>query len=365
MREAFCFLLSFSPFFSITLAEGLVLIGLVWAGFRFFKGERPRFPDFFLALLVFAALSLFAALFSLNSKVSLRDAKELFLYLIPGLVLFCSKETLKRGIVLGAGLAAFLGIIRDLFIKQERLTGFVGHYMTEGGLMMMALLFIVALFLFEGFRWEYVLSAAAVLIALLLTLTRSAWVGAFFGLVFLLYRKKKALAGLLVPSVLAGLLLAPSKIRDRALSIFSLSNPTNVERINMWRVGLRMAKLRPIFGIGQNMASRIYPKYRRKDLPPPEIPHLHNTYLQIAVERGALGILSFLAFVFLIIKQLWNRKDPEALGALAVMLGFLVSGFFEYNFGDSEVKIAFLIIISLPFVHHIKEGLNDKNTEEA
>ncbi len=364
MREVFCFLLSLSPFFSITLAEGLVLLGLAWAGFLFLKGKRQRFPDFFFALLAFAALSFLSALFSLDSKVSLRDTKELFLYLIPGVVLLCSKNAIKRGLVLGAGLAAFLGLIRDIFVRQDRLTGFVGHYMTEGGLMMMALLLVVALMLFEGLRWEYAFSVVAVLLALLLTLTRSAWVGALVGLVFLLYRKKKALAGLLIPAVLAGLMLAPSRIRDRALSIFSLSNPTNVERLNMWKVGLRMARLRPIFGIGQNMASRLYPQYKKNNLPPPEIPHLHNTYLQLAVERGFLGLLAFLVFVFLVIKQLWNRKDPEALGALAVMLGFLASGFFEYNFGDSEVKIALLIIISLPFIHH-KEVLNDKNTQKA
>ncbi len=365
MKEIFCFLFSLSPFFSITLAEGLVILGALWTGYRLLRGEKIKPPVFFWALALFAVFSFLSALFSLDRGISLRDTRELFLYLIPLVVVSCAPGALKKGVILGAGLASFLGIVREVFVRQERLTGFVGHYMTEGGLMMMALIFTLGVLLFEDFRWEYLASAFFILVALLLTLTRSAWVGAVVGALFLLYRKKKLLAGLFIPAVLMVFLISPAKIKERALSIFSLSNPTNVERINMWRVGLKMAKLRPLLGIGQNMASRVYPSYRIKGQPPEEIPHLHNTYLQITVERGLLGILSFLAFVFLALRELWRRKGMAlALPALAVVLGFLTSGFFEYNFGDSEVKIAFLIIVSLPFAYN-KEVLNDKNSQEA
>ncbi len=365
MSGFFPFLFSASPFFSITLAEGLILLGIVlWAG-KLYRQRKLESPGFFFPLLAFAISSITSAFLSLNPEVSLKDTREVFLYLIPPVVLMLKGEWLKKGVVYGGGAAAFLGVLREFFVKQERLTGFVGHYMTEGGLMMMAFLFIFSLILFEKINLPYFLSLFFVTIALVLTLTRSSWVGAFLGACYLLYKKKKILLGIFVPLMIVAVLISPSKIRQRAFSIFSRTNPTNVERINMWKIGLRMATVRPIFGIGQNMASRIYPEFNRKALPPREIPHLHNTYLQILVERGVVGLGLFLLFLFWAFREIQKRgRDAVALGALGVLIGFLIAGFFEYNFGDSEVKILFLILLTLPFTNK-REVNNDKNSAET
>ncbi len=361
MNSIFAFLFSSSPFFSVTLAEGLVLLGLVVWVVRFYRQRVAEIPVFSLPLLAFAISSLTSAFLSLDPSVSIKDTKELFLYLIPLIVVILDKKWLKKGVVMGGGIAALAGALRDIFIKQERLTGFVGHYMTEGGLMMMAFVFLIALILFEGPSPIYLTSFVFVSVALALTLTRSAWVGAFVGSLYLFYKKKRVFALIFALSALVLVLLSPAKIRQRALSIFSRNNPTNVERINMWGVGLRMAKLRPFFGIGQNMASRIYPAMNKKGLAPAEIPHLHNTYLQILVERGGVGLTLFFLFVLAAFKSLLRRVPRvEAIAALGVLIAFLTAGFFEYNFGDSEVKILFLILISLPFVRD-KEEINDKN----
>ncbi len=365
MSSFFSFLFSASPFFSITLAEGLILLGIVlWAG-KLYRERKLESPGFFFPLLAFAVSSITTAFLSLNPEVSMRDTREVFLYLIPPVALMLKGEWLKNGVVYGGGLAAFLGILREFFVKQERLTGFVGHYMTEGGLMMMAFLLVFSLILFEKISLPYFLSLSFITIALALTLTRSSWVGAFLGACYLLYKKKKILLGIFIPLTIVAVLISPSKIRQRALSIFSRTNPTNVERINMWKIGLRMAMVKPIFGIGQNMASRVYPDFNRKGLPPREIPHLHNTYLQLLVERGIVGLGLFLLFVLWAFREIQKKgKSAETLGALAILIGFLTSGFFEYNFGDSEVKILFLILLTLPFMNK-REVNHDKNSAEV
>ena len=88
--------------------------------------------------------------------------------------------------------------------------------------------------------------------------------------------------------------------------------------------------------------------------------HLHNTPLQIAVERGLVGLALwlwiFLAF-FVRAGRILRRVPPGAAadralvaGALAAVAAFLVSGLFEYNFGDTEVLLVTLAVMALPFV---------------
>ena len=37
------------------------------------------------------------------------------------------------------------------------------------------------------------------------------------------------------------------------------------------------------------------------------------------------------------------------LSALAALSGFIVAGFFSYNFGDSEILLLLLFIVSIPY----------------
>ena len=53
-----------------------------------------------------------------------------------------------------------------------------------------------------------------------------------------------------------------------------------------------------------------------------------------------------------------RRRAPEereedralALGCVAALVGFLVAGFFEYNFGDTEVLLVAASLMAVPFV---------------
>jgi len=370
MRAVFSFLITSSPVFSITLADVVLAVGIVVLIFRILKGLKIEYPQFFTLLLLYAFSSLISASLSLNPYISLPDTKELFILFLPPIILLCEKKWLKNGLVLGVSLAAFLGILREMVVPHQRLTGFVGHYMTEGGIMMIAFLFIAALILFEKFSLTYLFSMGVIFFALVLTLTRSAWVGTVFGIGLILYFKRKWAPLLLIPIILIILILAPGKIKQRAVSIFSLTNPTNVERINMWKIGMRMFRDHPLFGVGQNMVSDVYPAYNKEKVPPEELPHLHNNILQIAVERGIISLIIFLAFISFALLELLKIKEgdkltPEAIGAIAVILGFFIAGLFEYNFGDSEVKFLFLSVITIPFVKDYKkymEGNYGKNS---
>ncbi len=51
-----------------------------------------------------------------------------------------------------------------------------------------------------------------------------------------------------------------------------------------------------------------------------------------------------------------------AAAALAACAGLFTAGFFEYNWGDSEVMTLFLCLITLPF--GLEQGLKTKGTDD-
>ena len=82
-------------------------------------------------------------------------------------------------------------------------------------------------------------------------------------------------------------------------------------------------------------------------------PHLHNVPLHIAAERGLPALVVWLGFLVLVVRALIRRlkaPDTTALAAagLAAVAGMLAAGMFEYNFGDSEFLMLFLVLITLP-----------------
>jgi O-antigen ligase len=87
--------------------------------------------------------------------------------------------------------------------------------------------------------------------------------------------------------------------------------------------------------------------------------HLHNTPLQIMVERGLVGLAAWL-WLFVVffrrVRVALERLPADAagdralvLGSLAAIVTFLVAGLFEYNFGDTEVLMVALAMMAIPF----------------
>jgi O-antigen ligase len=152
--------------------------------------------------------------------------------------------------------------------------------------------------------------------------------------------------------------VAPGQIAKRYASMFNMNDPTVVDRVTMLHIGERMIRTRPLTGVGPNMVQRLYIEYRGTDpLAGPDgvvhvNPHLHNNLLQIAAERGLPALAIWLWFVVALIRDLWKRftagQRALAASALATVVALLIAGLFEYNFGDSEVLMLFLIIVTLP-----------------
>jgi O-antigen ligase len=352
---------------SISLMEIFLTLALVFWLVTLIKNKsRASFPAFFWPLVVYAGLSLLACALSVNPALSFVNSRKLLLYLIIPIVMAAAatppaRARASQALLVSGGLSAVYSIAYFIFKAQpgERIKGFMGHYMTQGGVLLLFLCAALSFSLFSRDKTRWLWGAAFVLAAggLALTYTRSAWIGFVLALAFILFLyKPKAL--ILVPFVVAVFFIgAPQPMKKRALSIFSLENYGNKLRVEYLRAGLKIVRDFPLLGTGPHTVDMVFqdPKYGLSAEAKRNV-HLHSNIMQIAAERGIPAALAWLAFVgwaFVSLLGLLKNRDPSvfpyAAAGAAALLAFFAAGFFEYNFGDSEVIVLLLYLMTVPF----------------
>lgn len=349
---------------SIVVAETLLMaLLLMWVTALVRDGARPAAPTFFWPLLGYAGLTLVSAAFSLDPIESLIDSRQLVLFLIVPMVYDLARGTRTKIVVdviitVGA-VAAACGIIQYTLLHFDSLRlrphGTLGHYMTYAGTLMLVIGVAAARLVFGTRDWKWpALVMPALLVALTMTLTRSAWVGVSVGVGLLFVLKDLRLTALIPVVVALVFALAPDSVTDRLMSVSNLRDPSSRDRLAMLQTGAAMIHDHPLTGVGPNMVQRVYAQYRDPNSVQKTNPHLHNVPLQIAAERGIPALLVWLAFVaalavavFRLFRTSADRSLPAA--GLAAIGAMLAAGIFEYNFGDSEFLMLFLVIVTLPF----------------
>jgi O-antigen ligase len=365
-RVTSALLLGFVASLQVSIALAHILLAamlLCWAAMLVRERRVPAAPPFYLPLLAYGGVTLIAAAFSIDPVASLIDSKQLFLLLIVPAVYHIAHGDRARTIVdvivsVGAASAAF-GIVQYGVLHYDNLgqrpQGAMSHYMTYSGLLMLVICVAASRIVF-GSRdrtWPALVMPALV-VALALSFTRSATVGACVAVGLLFALKDVRLLGVLPVLIVAMLALAPDRITARMMSMFDVNDPTRRDRVAMMNTGAAIVGDHPFTGVGPNMVERVYPEYRAAGAVQSTNPHLHNVPLQIAAERGLPALAAWLWFVLALVAGLWRLRrtgsDPmlPAMG-LAAVAGMLAAGLFEYNFGDSEFLMLFLVLVTLPF----------------
>ncbi|MEO8275459.1 MAG: O-antigen ligase family protein [Thermoanaerobaculia bacterium] len=342
-----------------------------------------------IAVLVYAALLVVAVIFSLDSATSVDALRELFtLAALPLAIGSISGERRLRWLldaaILGAALTALFGLAQfwigfgDL---DRRIRGPFSHVMTFAGILLLVDLVLIARLLFPpsgemagnvsrrrgifGQVWLAWGALLAINLALVGSLTRNAWLGLAFGGAWLLWMRRPRLILLALPATVAFVAFAPVPILARALSVTNLSDESTYDRLCMLEAGARMVAEHPLLGVGPNMVERLYPIYRHASASRLNVPHLHDSYAQIAAERGIPALVSFLALIAVPIVRAWRgyRTEKSAaetgrargtradlwLGVAAALLAFSLAGLFENNWGDTEVQRIALLLLAAPF----------------
>jgi O-antigen ligase len=364
-RVTFWLLLAFVAALQMSIAAANVLLALTfmcWATLLLRARAWPSAPTFFLPLLAYAAATLISSAFSFEPRTSFIDDKQLVLFAIVPMVFDIARgrraETVIDVLVsVGAASAAF-GIVQYGVLHYDNLgrrpEGALTHYMTYSGILMLVVCAAAARLIF-GSRdrvWPALVMPALV-VALALTLTRNAWIGTSVAVAALFLLKDFRLMALAPFAVAALFLLAPSSVTDRMTSTFNVKDPASTDRVAMLEIGTRITRDFPLTGVGPNMVPRVYARYRPAYAVNPVNPHLHNVPVQIMGERGIPALLIWLGFVVTLSAGLWRsfRRGERLLAAtgLAAVIAMLSAGLFEYNFGDSEFLMTFLVLVTLPF----------------
>ncbi len=359
-------------FISISLAEIVLFSGLLlYLLLVLTKKSSFEYPKFFLPLLFYAGFSIISAFFSYLPLISFFTLKDLFLILsVPFIysVLKEKRENLEKieyyffyAVLISSlySLSQFVAFVVKK-ISSPRSYGFESHYMTQAGLMMIIALYSLSFILNLKKKASYRIYTIFILssLSLLLTLTRSAWLGFFIAVFILLIMKKPVFVSILLFSVIIILIISPSPIKQRLNSFLNFKDITFQNRIVMIKKGIRMIKDNPFWGVGPGMVRYAYtvPRYKvkkREELHS----HLHNNFIQIWAARGGFALLSWLFFIVVAFYELIKLKPEDSFfkglrdSGIFIFLAFLIAGFFEFNFGDSEVLMLLFFFLTLPFLY--------------
>jgi len=365
---------SVASIFSLAISNvilGLTLLALPWTHRRPVPWGRTPWLWIFLGLYVLLYGSAILASYELG--VSARGATEVFtlssLFMAP---LLLRRERQVRfvvdALVVVAALLACQGLSQYLFgfgDIDRRIRGPFSTYMTFSGFLLICDLLLIASMVYARrwpglwrnfWRWGALVVINA---ALLGSYTRNAWVGLMAALTVLALIRAPRLLLAFAPAAMLFIILAPVPLVHRVTSIFNPRDISNYDRLCMLEAGLTMVRESPVFGIGPDVVRHRYALYRPPSAPRYNVPHLHNSLLQVAAERGLPALAAYLGLHLAAMGLAWRRFRREGgtlgpradlwIGALLAILAFNVAGLFENNWGDAEVQRTALFALAIPF----------------
>jgi len=194
-----------------------------------------------------------------------------------------------------------------------------------------------------------------------ITFSRAAWIGAFFGIVFLLtfissvlkksnYFSFKFFWAIAISGVLV-VFLMPDRFGQMLVD-----RPKTVGwRWDIWQISLMLIKDKMFFGHGINTFMKVFQAYRGNNMMEPT--YAHNCYLQMAAEAGLVGLFCFMWIIIKLFQQAGSRiktywtQDVNlaavAVGLLSGILAFLVHSFFDTNFYSLQLSVYLWLMIGI------------------
>ncbi|NCB63835.1 MAG: O-antigen polymerase [Clostridia bacterium] len=195
------------------------------------------------------------------------------------------------------------------------------------------------------------------IVALAMTYGRASYIGFVVSvLVFVFLWKRKIIPALLLLGVCA-LPLLPDTVFNRILTIFNTNDTSTSSRFPLYEAALRLVAERPVRGAGLGGdAVRFVIKEQNLYHGTAPFVHAHNTFLQIWLETGLLGIVSFFAAMVAAIKSAGhavkhcaapNEVRVVTIGAAAAMAGVLVNSLADYLWNYPRVMVVFWFVFAI------------------
>jgi O-antigen ligase len=216
-------------------------------------------------------------------------------------------------------------------------------------------------------------------VSVLMSLSRTAWLGIFFTTVILTYimvKKKKvffmALLGMLGTGVLLYFFnqIVHSRLNEIVSDIslfFTGQTQTNIgQRFLMWKAAFRMFLSNPLFGVGTGDYVLTMGKYMASGEFPPylaEFNQPHNMYLFALATNGLLGLAALLYIFYqglsfaLPLMRSDGKEKLFAFLALATTVHFMIAGLTDSFFNIQILRYTFAFVMGVC----VRNSLRDPN----
>lgn len=189
----------------------------------------------------------------------------------------------------------------------------------------------------------------AVLLAgscLIWTLSRGAWMGVFAATLLLgICKKQKFLLALLIAGVVWAMYFSPTLIRNRVQDLSNMKAGTVHERTILAQESMAMINASPWLGLGINTFSKNAPRFKLKDHLT-DVQYAHNGYLQMAVETGWIGLVSFLLLIgyfFWSLRTFIFNSNHGFLDTTASCIVFGILAFLIHSATDTNLHSLLLV----------------------
>lgn len=214
-------------------------------------------------------------------------------------------------------------------------------------------------------QWLYLAFLGGLMLCLVLTYSRGAWISVcalviFFGFV---WDKRLWLTLLVVPLIM---FFYHGGVANRLLSIFSSSGAdTSVSmRLEMWEAAVKMTLDHPFLGIGWGRFKYVYPVYNELIQEAGiTIFHAHNMFLNILAETGIIGSIFCWWFYF---GNLWHsftylrHSDGQggdralAMAIASAVVSIAICGLTDYDLFSTQISLTLWLLAGL-FANLYKE----------
>jgi len=322
-----------------------------------------------IAILWFCLACILVIITSVDLENSLKHLKKFLQFIIFFWVANTVQNEKQRGLlvrlVIIAGVAAALNGLSPFWnmapdSAMTRLEGTMSKAATFSGVLMLAGLAALGIFLFHKHREYWVLGSTGIIaLCLLLSLTRQAWLGFLVGTVFMVFFWNKKYL-LIVPLLLGGLLLfGPKDISTRMHTLTNLQDGSLQARVFVWQGGWEIFKDHPVTGCGFKCVDLIHTQYPDPSGRIARYRGMHSNILQLLVDTGIIGLSLWIYIWVAYFIEVFKRWRPLAqepsqgaakgilIGTAAAVIAFFIGGFFETNFYDSEVAMLLYFLMGL------------------
>ncbi|MDP2904827.1 MAG: O-antigen ligase family protein [Candidatus Omnitrophota bacterium] len=198
-----------------------------------------------------------------------------------------------------------------------------------------------------------------ILLCLVLSATRAAWIAVVLALPLALFLRQRALSlsGLVFIILIACFMpFLPQFSQSRITHFFYTHESGYFHRELLWKMAVDMLSQRPFFGQGLGTFMFNFERFRPLNYPWHwEISYAHNCFLQMAAETGMFGLLSFVGVISVMFHAAFSRVRSMArnnnyyiiCGVCLGIFTYLVNSFFDTSLYSLSLSVLFWMMMGL------------------